>query len=47
MQLHTYGGWSYDYIFTNIMPMMENEGISKEDIDTIIMKNPTDFICSR
>lgn len=45
--LHTYGGWSYDHIFTNIVPMMENEGISKEDIDTIIMKNPTDFICSR
>ena len=45
--LHAYGGWSYDHIFTNIIPMMENEGISKEDIDTIINKNPTEFICSR
>ena len=45
--LHSFGGWSYDHIFTNIMIMMENEGISKEDIDTIIMKNPTNFICSR
>jgi len=45
--LHAYGGWSYDHIFTNIIPMMENEGVSKEDIDTIINKNPTEFICSR
>ena len=45
--LHSYGGWSYDHIFTNITVMMENEGISKEDIDTILMKNPKNFICSR
>ena len=45
--LHKFGGWSYDHVFTNIIPMMENEGISKEDIDTIINKNPTEFICSR
>lgn len=45
--LHGYGGWSYDHIFTNIVPMMENEGISKKNIDTIINKNPADFICSR
>lgn len=45
--LHSFGGWSYDHIFTNIMPMMENEGISREDIDTIINKNPKRFICSR
>lgn len=45
--LHSYGGWSYDHIFTNIQMMMENEGISLEDIDTILMKNPVRFICSR
>ena len=45
--LHSFGGWSFDHIFTNIVPMMENEGILKEDIDTIINKNPADFICSR
>ncbi len=45
--LHSYGGWSYDHIFTNIAMMMENEGISKKDIETILMKNPTEFICSR
>jgi phosphotriesterase-related protein len=45
--LHSYGGWSYDHIFTNIQMMMENEGVSLEDIDTILMKNPVRFICSR
>ena len=45
--LHSFGGWSFDHIFTNIVPMMENEGISKENIETIINKNPADFICSR
>jgi len=45
--LHAFGGWSYDHVFTNIIPMMENEGIDEDDIDTIIMKNPTRFICSR
>ncbi|MBE6910952.1 MAG: hypothetical protein E7473_00325 [Ruminococcaceae bacterium] len=45
--LHSFGGWSFDHIFTNIVPMMENEGISLEDIDTIINKNPLEFICSR
>lgn len=45
--LHTYGGWSYDHVFTNIVPMMANEGISEADIDMIIRKNPERFICSR
>lgn len=45
--LHTYGGWGYDHIFTNITVMMENEGISKEDIHTILHENPTRFVCSR
>lgn len=43
--LHSYGGWSYDHIFTNITVMMENEGISKGDMDTILYKNPLDFLC--
>lgn len=45
--LHTYGGWGYDHIFTNIIPMMENEGMKKEDIDTIIYENPKRFLLSR
>lgn len=45
--LHTYGGWGYDHVFTNIVPMMANEGISEADIDMIIRQNPERFICSR
>ena len=45
--LHSYGGWSYDHIFTNIIEMMKNEGIDPEDIDTVIHKNPRRFLCSR
>ncbi len=45
--LHTYGGWSYDHIFTNITVMMENEGISRQDMDTILGENPLRFLCSR
>lgn len=45
--LHKYGGWSYDHIFTNIVPMMLNEGISEKDVETIVNVNPKRFICSR
>ena len=45
--LHTYGGWSYDHIFTNITVMMENEGISPDDLDTILCKNPLRFLTAR
>ena len=45
--LHSFGGWGYDHVFTNIVPMMANEGISEENIDMIIRQNPERFICSR
>ena len=45
--LHSFGGWSYDHIFTNISVMMENEGISQENIEKLLYVNPTRFICSR
>ncbi len=38
--LHKYGGWGYDHIGENIVPMMEDFGISKKDIETIIRENP-------
>lgn len=42
--LHTYGGWGYDHLLTNVIPMMEDEGITKEQIDTMLIKNPADFL---
>lgn len=38
--LHRYGGWGYDHIGENIVPMMEDFGISQNDIQTIIRDNP-------
>ena len=40
MMLRAYGGWGYDHILRNIVPMMLDEGISQETIDLFIRKNP-------
>lgn len=42
--LHKYGGWGYDHVFSNITEMMKVEGISEEDIRTLIVENPKNFI---
>lgn len=42
--LRTFGGWGYDHVFCNIVPMMKMEGISKQDIKTIIEVNPKRFL---
>ena len=42
--LHTYGGWGYDHILTNVVPMMEDEGITREQIHTMLCRNPADFL---
>lgn len=41
---HTYGGWGYDHVVTNIIPMMEDFGISEADINTIMTENPLRFL---
>ncbi len=43
--LRSYGGWGYDHILTNVVPMMEEEGISAADIDGMLKSNPADFLC--
>ena len=42
--LHKYGGWGYDHIFENIMPMMQLEKIAAEDINQIVDQNPIRFL---
>ncbi len=42
--LHRYGGWGYDHILTHIVPMMLDEGISQQQIDTILKENPRAFL---
>lgn len=41
---HTYGGWGYDHVIKNIIPMMEDFGISDADINTIVTENPLRFL---
>ena len=45
--LHSYGGWGYDHVLTNIVPMMEDEGITKEEIKTMLVTNPADWLCGK
>ena len=45
--LHKYGGWGYDHVLTNIVPMMEDEGITDEQIKTMLIKNPADWLCGK
>ncbi len=41
--LHHYGGWGYDHVLTNIVPMMEDAGISEGQIRQMLEVNPADF----
>lgn len=42
--LHRYGGWGYDHVITNIVPMMEDEGITSEQIRMLYCDNPAAFL---
>lgn len=42
--MHAYGGWGYDHVLKNVVPMMEDEGITKEQIDTLLIKNPENWL---
>jgi phosphotriesterase-related protein len=45
--LHTYGGWGYDHVLTNIVPMMEDEGITGEQIHALLVENPADWLLGK
>jgi phosphotriesterase-related protein len=45
--LHKYGGWGYDHILTNIVPMMLEEGITQQQIDVLMKNNPRLFLDDR
>ncbi len=42
--LHTYGGWGYDHLLTNVVPMMDEEGISMRDINDILVHNAGEYL---
>lgn len=41
--LHTYGGWGYDHLLTNMIPMMLEGGVSMAAIDQMLVRNPAAF----
>lgn len=45
--MHKYGGWGYDHVLTNIVPMMEDEGITAEQIRTLLVENPADWLLGK
>ena len=45
--MHKYGGWGYDHVLTNIVPMMEDEGITNEQIEILLKQNPADWLCGK
>lgn len=42
--LHQYGGWGYDHILHNIVPMMRSEEIGAEEIHAMVNLNPKQFL---
>lgn len=45
--MHKYGGWGYDHVLTNIVPMMEDEGITTEEIRTLLVENPANWLLGK
>lgn len=43
--LHAFGGWGYDHILTNIVPMMLDEGFPESTIRRLIHDNPASWLC--
>ncbi len=42
--LRSYGGWGYDHVLVNIVPMLQEEGLSDTQIHQLIVENPADFM---
>jgi len=45
IKLIKWGGWGYSHILKHIVPRLKQEGITQEQIETLIIKNPRDLIC--
>ena len=44
--IHRYGGWGYDHVLSHIVSMMRDFDIDENAIETIIRKNPANFLDS-
>ncbi len=43
-QLHKYGGWGYDHLLTNIIPMLMDVGMTNEQIMVMLKDNIKQFL---
>jgi phosphotriesterase-related protein len=44
--LKRYGGWGYDHILVNVVPMMKARGLSSDAIRQILLENPARILAS-
>jgi phosphotriesterase-related protein len=44
IQRTRYGGYGYGHIMRDAVPMLEKEGVTRQQIDTILIKNPRDVL---
>ncbi len=42
--LHQFGGWGYDHVLVNIVPMLKEAGLTDGQISKLLMDNPQNFI---
>lgn len=42
--LRSYGGYGYDHVLRNILPMLDEVGISQTVVDKIVKENPVQFL---
>ncbi|GAI86739.1 unnamed protein product [marine sediment metagenome] len=45
IRLTKWGGFGYSHILENICPRLKKEGLSNEEINTILIENPRKFLC--
>ncbi len=44
--LRHYGGWGYDHILRNVVPMMLDNGIARDTVDVLLRENPKILLSS-
>ena len=42
--LHAYGGWGYDHVLKHILPMLEEVGVTKTQMNQILINNPAHWL---
>jgi phosphotriesterase-related protein len=42
--LHAYGGWGYDHILANIVPMLMEVGVTEDQVNVLVRENPRRFL---